>query len=356
MRDAFCERDSDAADRKGRGLTLHIAPSNMPTMFAYSWITSLLSGNTNVVRISSRPSEVTETALAGIRSVLTRPEFEEIAAQNAFVTFPRGGAALEEISQKAAARVIWGGDETVENICRIPKGDGCIDITFPDKYSIALLKESDIEGATDSELRHMAHLFYNDTYGADQNACSSPQTVFWLKDGSCDASGENPARKRWWDAVAKEAENYHLEAWIATEKYRMLCRTYALKNSQQTSGQSKCLGPVWMWGNRLYVVPAEGAIQDLTSLEGRFGIFYEQEIESLTELLPYMESKIQTIVYSGSDPEDIYQTIRDAGCAGVDRVTALGEALDFSTVWDRKDLVEMLSCTFLNETKNSKTE
>ena len=69
-----------------------------------------------------------------------------------------------------------------------------------------------------------------------------------------------------------------------------------------------------------------------------------------------MDAKIQTIVSSGSDQEAIYGEIRSAGCPGVDRVCAIGEALDFNTVWDRKDLVEILSCTFLNDVTNTKTE
>ena len=80
------------------------------------------------------------------------------------------------------------------------------------------------------------------------------------------------------------------------------------------------------------------------------------EIGSLDELAAYMEASIQTIVSSGDDQKDIYEHMRRAGCDGVDRVICAGEALDFSTVWDRKDLITLLSCTFLNETTNTKTE
>ena len=301
----------------------------MPTMFAYSWITSLLAGNPNIVRISERTNEITEAALSGIESILRRPEFQEICEQNAFITFPRGDKLLEDISKAAKARVIWGGDETVSNICSIPKADDCIDITFPDKYSIALFKESDFEDLDDKELKRLAHLFYNDTYGADQNACSSPRTVFWLHDSKTADMGI--IRDKWWNAVAEESAVYDLQPWKATEKYRMLCRTYAVNEG---------LGPVRKWSNRLYVVPSGQYKGSLINLEARFGLFYEKEISSLDELMPFMEDKIQTIVCSGSDQAELYEKIRFAGCDGVDRVTAIGEALDFNTVWDRKDLVE----------------
>ena len=343
-RRAHIEKIRKGTDRSGRGLVLHIAPSNMPTMFAYSWITSLLAGNPNIVRISERSQEITEAALKGIDAVLSRPEFDEIRRQNAFVSFPRGDRVLEEISLSAKARVIWGGDETVNSICGVPKAEDCIDITFPDKYSIAILKTSDLEKLDDKELKRLAHFFYNDTYGADQNACSSPRTVFWVKDTGVLTES---VKERWWNAVAQEAEAYDLQPWMATEKYRMLCRAYAANDRLES---------VRKWGNRLYVVPFTEYTGSLTDFEARFGLFYETEITGIDELLPYMEAKVQTIVSSGNDQMQIYEAIREAGCEGVDRVVAIGEALDFNTVWDRKDLVNLLSCTSSSEIRNTETE
>ena len=40
--------------RLGRGLVFHIAPSNIPAMFAWSMAIGLLAGNSNIIRISSR--------------------------------------------------------------------------------------------------------------------------------------------------------------------------------------------------------------------------------------------------------------------------------------------------------------
>ena len=38
----------------GRGIVLHITPSNVPLNFAYSFVFGMLSGNTNLVRLPSR--------------------------------------------------------------------------------------------------------------------------------------------------------------------------------------------------------------------------------------------------------------------------------------------------------------
>ena len=312
----------DQADKRlGKGLVLHIAPSNMPTMFAYSWITSLLAGNSNVVRLSSRESEISGMILDGIRSLLERPKFADLASQNAFVQFPRGDRSLEDLSLQAAGRVIWGGDETVQTICAIPKAEGCVDITFPDKYSIAVLDAKAIAARSAEELKQLAHLFYNDTYGADQNACSSPRTVFWLDEDRSSTLTETKAR--WWDAVAAEAEHYDLQPWMATEKYKNLCCAYA---------NLEGLGPVKTWGNKLYVIPCEDMQPPLWKREAKLGMFYEYTVHGAEEIRPLIDGKIQTVV-----------TNRENLKLDVDRVVAIGEALDFDTIWDRKDIIAMLS-------------
>ena len=40
--------------RLGRGLTFHIAPSNIPVNFAFSFLFSLLAGNANIVRVPTK--------------------------------------------------------------------------------------------------------------------------------------------------------------------------------------------------------------------------------------------------------------------------------------------------------------
>ena len=45
---------SETRLRLGRGLIFHVAPSNVPVNFAFSFAFSLLSGNSNIVRVPSK--------------------------------------------------------------------------------------------------------------------------------------------------------------------------------------------------------------------------------------------------------------------------------------------------------------
>ena len=53
-----------------RGNVLHLPPSNVDTIFVYSWALSALAGNHNVVRISSRAAAAADTILEALTATL----------------------------------------------------------------------------------------------------------------------------------------------------------------------------------------------------------------------------------------------------------------------------------------------
>ena len=81
----------------------------------------------------------------------------------------------------------------------------------------------------------------------------------------------------------------------------------------------------------------------LAEYDGKMGMFFEMEIDGPEEIFPLLEEKIQTVVTSRTGTADLYEKIRAGGCPGVDRVVGMGEALNFDTVWDRKDIIDILS-------------
>src|SRR5262249_8023158 len=55
-----------------RGVALHFAPSNVDSIFVYSWFISMLLGNANVIRLSSRRGAQVETLLGRINAIMAR--------------------------------------------------------------------------------------------------------------------------------------------------------------------------------------------------------------------------------------------------------------------------------------------
>lgn len=325
-------RHECAQERMGRGVVFHIAPSNVPMMFAYTYAIGLLAGNANIVRLSDRSPEESLSLCRVMYTVLQRPEFSGVRQRTALIRYPREDAITAEYVAHCDARVVWGGDATVRSLRAMPMPAHAVELTFPDRWSLACFSRRSMSEKTDDELRELAHRFYNDTYLMDQNACSSPQLIAWVDDG-----GPEETRERWWRAVAEEAvREYDLSAYRVARKYERLC--LAVMDEPNVARVTRYCG------NRLYVASLSGLPeQPVDRLRGGFGFFFEAEVESLRVLLPLLGEKVQTLCVEGFDKEALIRELVENHVLGVDRIVPLGQAMEMDTVWDGKDLIASLS-------------
>ena len=191
--EALAARHASPLPRLGRGLAFHLAPANVPALFAYTLAIGLLAGNANVVRLSSRRVEGEAPLLAALRRVLERPEHAAVRARTSLITYGRDDAVTADYCARCDARIVWGGDATVAAVRAMPMPPHAVELCFPDRWSLAVFSQRAFSALTPEERGALAHRFYNDTYQMDQNACSSPQLVLWLEDG-----GDPACRGRWW--------------------------------------------------------------------------------------------------------------------------------------------------------------
>jgi hypothetical protein len=315
------------SDHLGRGLVFHIAPANIPVNFAFSWLFGLLAGNANIVRVPSKPFPQIRIICEAIAAIA--PDFPEIQESTAFVSYPAHDDITALFCAEADARVIWGGDATVEHIRALKAKPRCLDVVFPDRYSVCIIDGKAILEADEQKIKKLAECFYNDTYLMDQNACSSPQFILWQ-------NVNDAAKDTFWNAVASLAkEKYGLQAAIAMDKYVQLCKD-GIDYGHRVS--------IKRAGNILY--RAEFSMQpmnDLTSLRGKGGYFYEFNLNSLEELVPFITEKYQTVTYFGISPETIKEMILKYRLRGIDRIVPIGSAMDIGLIWDGFDLINILS-------------
>ena len=331
--EALARRHACPLPRLGRGLVFHLAPSNVPAMFAYTLALGLLAGNANIVRLSSRRAEEEAPLLAVLNRVLNREEHAALRARTALVTYPRDDAITAEFCASCDARVVWGGDATVAALRAMPMPPHAVELCFPDRWSLAIFSQRYFSGLDEETRRALAHRFYNDTYQMDQNACSSPQLVLWLTDG-----GNPDCRRQWWEAVAAEAaERYPFGPFQTARKLERLCTCAMTMETPAVAGVER------YGGNLLYVAKLEGLTAPLPVLKGGFGLFFQGELAALEELAPLLTPKVQTLVCTGVEPGPTAQLLARAGAAGVDRVVPLGQALELDTIWDGKDVIAALS-------------
>lgn len=318
-------------NRLGRGLTFHIAPANMPTMFLYSFFISLLAGNANIVRISPRLTAKVQPVCNLLKQLLHTPTYKSIEAQNAFLTYSHEKKITDYFSKRCSSRIIWGGDKTISAIRKSPLSSMAIDIPFADRYSLSILDCEYIATCTEEELKNAIHYFYLDTYEVDQNACSSPRFIFWLEN---EASSFSIAQQRWWQALTVEIQKYNLVAIKVSKKYAEAW-TFAMYTPEIKSFTYA--------SNRLYVYTLLSLPKDLTSLSGSFGQFFQYPIKKLEDIIPYMTAKIQTITVLNVDIPRLRSQLINAGVTGVDRIVPIGQAMDMDIIWDGHNLLDALT-------------
>lgn len=316
--------------RLGKGLVFHVAPSNVPINFIYTFVFGLLAGNSNIVRVSSKGFIQYLILNRILQSVCMDDEYKWVREENGIVVYPYESTDYNDYySNVCNVRVIWGGDVTIEQIRKSQLMPRSMELTFADRYSFGIISAIAILGSTDVELDRLAHAFYNDTFLMDQNACSTPHLIFWLgSDGEI-----KQAKKIFWDKVRIVAEKYDLTEMKVSEKYLMLCE----------KAISFHLGKVRQYGNVLYIVDLSEIPADITDIRGKFGLFFEKKINSIEEILPQVTEKVQTCVTYGIDNDQLIKVLVLNSVHGIDRVVTFGKALNIGIIWDGYEIINELS-------------
>jgi hypothetical protein len=314
-------------NRLGRGLVFHITPSNMPVNFAFSYLFSLLAGNANIVRVPSKPFPQIRLICDAISKIIAA--YPEIQAGTAFVSYPADNGITASFSALADVRILWGGDATVETIRSLKVHPRCIDVVFPDRYSICIINGKTLLDAPDQLLKQLAQSFYNDTYLIDQNACSSPSLILWQ-------NADNVVKGKFWDVLFDIAsQKYDLQPALSVDKYIQLCKDAVAYDT---------IASVKRRGNMLYRAEFSSLPPgDLTCLRGKGGYFYEYDLQNFEELVPFINTKYQTITYFGLDAQYIKELVLRYRLRGIDRIVPIGTALDIGLTWDGYNLIDTLS-------------
>ncbi len=324
-------RYETGAYRLGRGIALHITPTNMPVNFAFSWIFSMLAGNANLVKLPNRDFPQIPYLIEHIQSVLQDECFSELRKMNRFIRYGREEEVNASLSAISDVRIIWGGDDTIRMIRKSPLPPRSIDVSFSDRYSFCVLGAAAIVAADQAAMSRLVSGFFNDAYIMDQNACSSPRLIVWR--GNEQEIGE--AGQRLWKALGVEATmRYEFAAITAMDKFTQACRDAI---------ELDCIRAWIHEDNRVFRVQLENLPAMIDERRCSGGYFYEYSAQSLEDLCAFINGKFQTMTYFGVDKEELGRFVVCNRLSGVDRIVPVGEALDIGLVWDGYDLIWTLS-------------
>ena len=314
--------------RLGRGIVFHIAPSNVPVNFAYSMIAGILSGNINIVRVPSKNFEQVDIIIAAIKEVVKKTVFAQFEEHLFLVRYDRTSSMTNLFSSLCDVRVIWGGDNTIDQIRKSKIPARAFDITFADRYSIAVINADEL--IHEQFINKIAEQFYNDTYLFDQNACSAPHLIVWT------GLQQNIARSKsmFWNALQEKILNYSISPVQSVDK---------LSSFYLHSVAAEKITRITPTDNKLWRTQVSELAPGIENFKCAGGYFMEYDAETLDELKKIVNRKYQTLAYYGYKKDDLVDLIRQARFNGIDRVVPIGRTTDFDLIWDGYDLLNTLS-------------
>ena len=322
LKERFYKKDGDV--RLGRGVVFHIAPSNVPVNYAYSLFTGILTGNANIVRIPSRDFAQVEIINGAIRASLK--DHIDMEPYICLVRYGREQRINDMFSSIADTRIIWGGDATISEIRRSPLMPRASEITFADRYSLAVIDSGQYLASKDKD--KIALGFYNDTYLMDQNACTSPHIVIWVGDE------KERAKKSFWDDIHEIVKKRY--TFQPIQGINKLTKSYLLAVAQDGI-------KIKSHGDNLIIrVDIPKITKDLMDHKCDCGYFFEYDCEDISELKGLCDDKrCQTIAYIGG--KEMLLPLVELGVKGIDRVVPVGKTMDFDLIWDGYDLYGQLT-------------
>jgi len=323
-----------------RGVVFHIAPSNVDSIFMYSWALSLVVGNINIVRVSQDHSLQMALLLEIIQKILKDKKFSNIAKRNKVITYPHEDKISSGISKLSDVRVIWGGNETVDYFKDLPCPRTTKDIVFADKWSHSVIEAKKFNSLKQNEREGLSKKFYNDSYWFDQMACSSPRVVFFVgKEAEC-----AEANQSFWRELNLELQRRNSSEDTATSMNKLI---YLYERAKITDD---IILPYKPEAGKAFVINLKEVNRGSLNEQCGGGLFLTNHVNDLSQLSSMIQTNDQTLSYFGFEEETLINFIRGLNGKGFDRIVPIGTALNFHPVWDGYDLLSELTkrISFIN--------
>lgn len=313
--------------RFGRGLAFHVCPGNVPLNFAYSLAAGLLAGCACAVRLSSQDFPQARL-LCREMDALLHSEFRELLPYITCFQCEHDHPVLARLSERCGVRVLWGGDEAIRQIRRLPLSPRAVELSFASRYSVCVIDAGAFLSAPDPE--QLSERFYADAYFAGQWACTSPRALLWLGE----YTRVEAAQRLLWQEVERLCQSRADFLPVhAVKKRERFCLMAAQNPQIRLCAQS----------NHAVRVLTPHLTPELLELWTGDGLFLETHAQTLDALLPILGERCQTLCYYGIQTAELREFLRRARPAGIDRVVPLGGSTQFSLVWDGIDLIRAMS-------------
>lgn len=309
----------------GVGSALHVAPSNIPINFAYSWLFGFLAGCKNLVRLPSAPSDQIALFLKSFETVALLPQFAVVSQTNYFFRSERGSSEFDKLIPCVDAVLIWGGDSTVQYFRQLVESPTTRQLLFPSRQSSLVLSAPEVNAVLQSPRRDdFLRKAFNDTFLTDCNACSSPSKIFFVGEAE--------------DCVhAAEMFFSGLNQYVL-DRERSLPIVHRMIDSLGSDESSVDWGKSIAHDFSIREIRLEGGSSYLKR-PLRFGAFVTKNTAKLRDITSFLSDNEQTIIHWGFSAREVrgLSPLIDAVRSSASRVVPLGSALDMGFFWEGRD-------------------
>jgi hypothetical protein len=304
-----------------RGVAVHWIAGNVDELGIFSIIQALITKNVSLIKAPSNYENLVDLVNLLKRTKTEKLSGEDLVKTISIIYLERDDEKNQKlISESADVRIIWGGLDAVSSIISIPKKPFCEDIVFGPKYSYVILDE---EATSKSDL---ALKLAFDISMFDQNACSSPHTIFI-------------------ETKNKEILNSFGEKLsIAMDKVNKLIPKKSISESKameihEIRSENEFSGTVFSSKDTSWTV----VISENDKLEKPCfsRVVFVKSISNATNLLTFNNKKIQTIGIV-MNKEKRLKLIDTLSLHGGDRSPTIGDMSTYENPWDGMFVMDRL--------------
>jgi len=305
------------------GVIGHWPAGNIEIQPILSLSCALLGGNGCLVRVPSGLTEATHL----IMEKLQEADCDGLLTNRIFLaSFEHSRTDLHEaMAQAVDGAMVWGGLEAVSKIRALPFPHWARVVVFGPRLSVAAM---DASAWGDSKAQvSWCRRIARDVWQFEQQACSSPQTLFLERGSGCDPTEFLEQLKR----AFEEENRAHPRQQIEPALTSAICQARAswlLADPSNRAWFPK--SPDWtiLQGTGLDA-PAPTQGRTLTVLL----------VDDLVDVISRFDGAVQTMGLGTQEAQREDALAYAAGSHGVDRVVRLGQMHVFGSPWDGMDLV-----------------
>jgi hypothetical protein len=305
------------------GVVGHWPAGNIEIQPVLSLTCALLGGNSCLVRVPSRLVETT-------RQIMDRlPQADPIGTltDRIFIaSFDHSRLDLHQaMAQSVDGALIWGRLEAVSQVRSLPFPHWARIAVFGPRFSVAAMDAG--TWGNRNQRSAWCRRIARDVWQFDQQACSSPQTLFLERGGACDPAEFTEDLRKAFEEENRQHPRQEIEPALASA----ICAARASWLLRDVENRAFFPStPDWT-----VLLGAGSDMPDPT--QGR--TLTVLAVDDLLDVISRFDGTLQTLGLGISDPQREEVLARAAGLRGVDRIVKLGRMHVFGSPWDGTELI-----------------